>query len=103
MLRERGLTGESLAAESSRFEDAYLTAENFDVHDELYAVADAVDATPAQVALAWLSARDDVTAPIVGARTVEQLEENLGAAALALDDAEFDRLADAKGGPFDDI
>jgi aryl-alcohol dehydrogenase-like predicted oxidoreductase len=101
--REAGLTGESLAAESSRFEDAYLTAENFDVHDELDAVAEAVDATPAQVALAWLSARDGVTAPIVGARTVEQLEENLAAATVELTDEQVDRLTAAAAGPYADL
>ena len=98
--REDGLTGESRAAESSRFEEAYLTEENFDLHDELDAVADEVDATPAQTALAWLEHRDGVTAPIVGARTVEQLEENLSAAEIDLSDEQVERLAEAKGGPY---
>src|SRR6056297_3649460 len=98
--REDGLTGESRAAESSRFEEAYLTEENFDLHDELDAVADEVDATPAQTALAWLEHRDGVTAPIVGARTVEQLEENLSAAKIDLSDEQVERLTEAKGGPY---
>jgi aryl-alcohol dehydrogenase-like predicted oxidoreductase len=98
--REDGLTGESRAAESSRFQDAYLTEQNFDVHDELDAVADEVDATPAQTALAWLVHRDGVSAPIVGARTVEQLEENLAAAEIDLTDEQVDRLTEAKGGPY---
>jgi aryl-alcohol dehydrogenase-like predicted oxidoreductase len=97
--REEGLTGESKAAESSHF-DSYLTEENFDVHDELDAVADEVDASPAQTALAWLMHREGVTAPIVGARTVEQLEENLGAATIDLSDEQVDRLTEAKGGPY---
>ena len=101
--REEGLTGESRVAESSRFEDAYLTETNFDVHDELDAVADAVDATPAQTALAWLMHRDGVTAPIVGARTVEQLEENLGAAQIELSPEQVDRLSTAKAGPYDGL
>jgi len=98
--REEGLTGESKAAESSRFESAYLTETNFDVHDVLDEVADEVDASPAQTALAWLMHRDGVTAPIVGARTVEQLEENLGAAAIDLSEEQVDRLTEAKGGPY---
>ena len=98
--REAGLTGESRAAESSRFEQAYLTETNFDVHDTLDAVADEVDATPAQVALAWLQHREGVTAPIVGARTVEQLEENLASAQIDLSDEQVDRLTEAKGGPY---
>jgi aryl-alcohol dehydrogenase-like predicted oxidoreductase len=97
--REEGLTGESKAAESSHF-DSYLTETNFDVHDELDAVADEVDASPAQTALAWLMHREGVTAPIVGARTVEQLEENLQAATIDLSEAQVDRLTEAKGGPY---
>jgi aryl-alcohol dehydrogenase-like predicted oxidoreductase len=85
---------------SERFRDNYLTEENFEVLDELRAVADEVDATIAQTALAWLRHRDGVTAPIVGARTVDQLEENLQAAAVELSDDQVDRLSAAKGGPY---
>jgi aryl-alcohol dehydrogenase-like predicted oxidoreductase len=98
--REEGLTGQSRAAESSRFQESYLTEANFDVHDELDAVADEVDASPAQTALAWLMHRDGVTAPIVGARTVEQLEENLAAATIDLSNEQVERLNEAKHGPY---
>ncbi|NHN61105.1 MULTISPECIES: aldo/keto reductase [Halorussus] len=98
--REDGLTGESRAAESSRFEESYLTEANFDVHDELDAVAEEVGATPAQTSLAWLMHREGVTAPIVGARTVDQLEENLAASEIDLSDDQVQRLAEAKGGPY---
>lgn len=101
--REDGLTGESLASESSRFEDAYLTEENFDTHDVLAEVAAEVDATPAQTALAWASHRDGITAPIVGARTVEQLEENLAAAEIDLTDEQVERLTEASDGPYADL
>lgn len=101
--REDGLTGESRAAESGGFEDAYLTAENFDALDELEAVADEVDATPAQTALAWLMHRDGVSAPIVGARTTDQLTENLGAADVDLSEEQVGRLTEAKGGPYSDL
>ncbi len=40
---------------------------------------------PAQVALSWIADRPSVLAPIVGARTVEHLRSNLGAAELTLD------------------
>lgn len=98
--REEGLTGESLAAESSSFEERYLTEENFDAHDVLDQVAAEVDGTPAQVALAWLMHRDGVTAPIVGARTLDQLSENLAAATIDLSDEQVDRLTAAKAGPY---
>ena len=98
--REEGLTAESRASESSRWEENYLTEENFDLHDVLDEIADEVDASPAQVALAWLTHRDGVTAPIVGARTVDQLEENLAAADIDLSDEQVDRLTEAKEGPY---
>jgi len=62
-----------------------------------------VDASPAQVALAWLTHRDGVTAPIVGARTVEQLDENLAAADIDLSDEQVERLTEAKEGPYDGL
>lgn len=98
--RDEGLTAESRVAESSRFEEAYLTEENFDLHDVLDEVAEEVDASPAQTALAWLMHRDGVTAPIVGARTVDQLDENLAAADIDLTDEQVDRLTEAKEGPY---
>jgi aryl-alcohol dehydrogenase-like predicted oxidoreductase len=48
-------------------------------------VAEAVGATPAQVALAWIAQRPGITAPIVSATSVEQLRELLGALDLRLD------------------
>lgn len=101
--REEGLTGESRAAESSRFSDSYLTDENFDAHDVLDAVANEVDATPAQTALAWMMHRDGITAPIVGARTLDQLEENLAAAEIELSAGQVDRLTESKAGPYDNL
>ena len=47
-------------------------------------IAAAHGASPAQVALAWLLGRPAVTSLIIGARTEEQLRDNLGAAALSL-------------------
>jgi len=86
----------SRGATDQQFVNSYLTDENFDVLEVTEAVADEVDATPAQVSLAWLVHHDAVTAPIVGARTVDQLEENLVASTISLSDEQFERLADAK-------
>ena len=52
----------------------------------------------AQVALAWLVDRPSVSSVILGARTVEQLQENLGAAGLHLTGEEIARL-DAASDP----
>jgi pyridoxine 4-dehydrogenase len=53
------------------------------------------DATPGQVALAWLLARSEVMLPIPGTASIEHLEENVAAAGLELDAGELDRIAAA--------
>lgn len=45
--------------------------------------------TVSQMALGWLLSRPSITSPIIGPRTVEQLEDNLGAVGLRLDDKEL--------------
>ena len=66
---------------------------NFDAVDEARAIAEAKGATVSQVALAWLLATEGVTAPIVGPRTFEQLEDLLGTVDVTLTDEEYVRLA----------
>jgi pyridoxine 4-dehydrogenase len=56
-------------------------------------IADAHDATPFQVALAWLLARSPVMLPIPGTSSVEHLEENVAAASLRLSQEEFEELS----------
>lgn len=94
--RDESPPKDSRAANDQQFADSYLTSENFDALEAVEAVAEEVGATPAQVSLAWLMHHHQVTAPIVGARTPEQLEENLVASDISLTDAQFRRLADAK-------
>ena len=57
----------------------YLTEQNFVVLDKLDEIASAHNATVTQVALAWLLADPVITSPIIGATSIAQLEENLGA------------------------
>ena len=64
----------------------------YDIVEVLMGVAKARDASPAQVALAWLLDRPAVTSVIIGARTIEQLADNLGAADLSLTTEELARL-----------
>ncbi|WP_157219206.1 aldo/keto reductase [Flavisphingomonas formosensis] len=65
---------------------------NFAVVDMVKAVAAEQGASPASVALAWLLARPGVAAPIIGARTMAQLEANLAALDLRLDPSAIARL-----------
>ena len=61
-------------------------------------VAHAHDATPGQVALAWLLARSQVMLPIPGTSSAEHLEENVAAGQLRLSDEERDGIAAAGAG-----
>ena len=88
----RGMTA---PAEGSRIEKAeqqgwgeswskYNNEFTWQVIDALIAVSEEVGKTPAQVAINWLLQRPGVTAPIIGARTMQQLEDNMGACGWAL-------------------
>jgi len=68
------------------------TRQNFDVLDALREMGEARGKTVAQMALAWLLTQPFVTAPIVGANTVAQLDESLGAAGVRLTEDEMQRL-----------
>jgi aryl-alcohol dehydrogenase-like predicted oxidoreductase len=59
------------------------------------ATAKALDATPAQVALAWLLHRSPVMVPIPGTSSRKHLEENVGAAQIQLSDEQVKTLYDA--------
>ena len=63
----------------------YLTPRGLRVLDALDAVAQRLNATPTQVALAWQIARPSVTAPIASATSLAQLADLVAAARLALD------------------
>jgi aryl-alcohol dehydrogenase-like predicted oxidoreductase len=101
--RDADLPDDATASDTEGWEDRYLTSENFDALEDLEAVADEVGATPAQTALAYHLRHPDITAPIVGARTIDQLEENLRAATVDLSLGQFERLEESKAGPFDDL
>jgi pyridoxine 4-dehydrogenase len=58
-------------------------------------LAEAHDATPAQLAIAWLLARSPVMLPIPGTASVPHLEENVAAGELELEPQELERLAAA--------
>ena len=76
---------------------AGAVARNFDekvwqVVDELQALAAELDTTPARVALQWVCTQPGITSPIIGARTLAQLEDNVGALATTLSEQQRTRL-----------
>ncbi|TFY54450.1 hypothetical protein EVJ58_g8859 [Rhodofomes roseus] len=84
--------------------------ENFpkslEVVDKFRAIASKYDATPGQIALAWILAEHPDFVPIPGTRTVERLEENAKAAEITLSSEDVKALkavveaADVRGGRF---
>jgi aryl-alcohol dehydrogenase-like predicted oxidoreductase len=72
---------------------AYANERTWSVLDVLFAVADEAKKTPAQVALNWLLQQPGVTAPIIGARTMTHLEDNLGASGWSLTPEQMERLS----------
>ena len=66
--------------------------QNWDTLDAVREIAADLGVTPSQVALSWVANRPGVVAPIIGARTLDQLEQNLVAGDLVLSGAQTARL-----------
>jgi diketogulonate reductase-like aldo/keto reductase len=64
----------------------------YDVVDELARIAKELDSTVSRVALAWVAIRPGVTSTILGARTMQQLDDNLAAADVSLTAAHIAKL-----------
>jgi aryl-alcohol dehydrogenase-like predicted oxidoreductase len=75
--------------------NTYANERTWSVINALVALADEVGKSPAQVALSWVKDAPGVTAPIIGARNLRQLESNLGSVGWALSAEQRARLNDA--------
>ena len=80
--------------DSKRFSSVQkvLTDKNFDLLDKIEEIARNRNKTAAQISLAWILTKPNVTAPIIGANNVEQLKDSLGATGLKLSDEEMNVL-----------
>ena len=89
---------EELADDDWRKTNPRFTEGNFEknlrIVDEVQAVASEIDATTAQVALAWLLAQGDDIAPIPGTKRVSRVEENTAADGIELSAGQIRRLND---------
>jgi aryl-alcohol dehydrogenase-like predicted oxidoreductase len=70
-------------------------AANMAMVDLLKRIAERTNATPAQIALAWLLAQRPWIVPIPGTRRLERLKENIGAASVELTDIDLCEINDA--------
>ena len=71
---------------------ASLNEQTFAVLDELHKVSEEVGAPPAAVALAWVQSKPGVTSTIIGARTLDQLDQNLAGLDVTLSDTHIGAL-----------
>jgi aryl-alcohol dehydrogenase-like predicted oxidoreductase len=87
---------EELSDDDWRKSNPRFTAGNFETNlrivEQVQAVATELDATPAQVALAWLLAQGDDIAPIPGTKRVSRVQENTAADAIELSAEQIQRL-----------
>jgi aryl-alcohol dehydrogenase-like predicted oxidoreductase len=75
--------------------DRRATERNWDTLEGVGGISEETGKSYAQISLNWLLRQEDVTAPIIGARTMEQLEDNLGAAGWELREKQIERLSEA--------
>ncbi|WP_030439508.1 aldo/keto reductase [Actinoplanes subtropicus] len=91
----------------TRHDAATLNDQQRAAAEAVESVADEIGATPSQVAIAWTVARSTAIVPIIGARSLPQLTDNLGAIDVKLAAEQVDRLTAAtdfrRGFPHDFI
>ncbi len=87
--RKRGQAPTTTRAQADKWaEMMYNRDDDFDVQERVAEVAAARGVKPTQVALAWVASRPGITAPIVGATKLSQLEEAVSALDIVLSDDE---------------
>jgi aryl-alcohol dehydrogenase-like predicted oxidoreductase len=75
----------------ARFQQDALR-QNLAIVDRVHEIAERLEATPAQVALAWITAQGHFVVPIPGTETLKYLSENAGAGRLVLDPVTLSEL-----------
>jgi aryl-alcohol dehydrogenase-like predicted oxidoreductase len=86
---------ETASARAEGIKRRYFNERGWRILDAVIAVAKENGSTPTAVALAWLLAQPGMTAPIIGANSVEQLQASLAASGLQLTTAQIDALSAA--------
>ncbi|OZB92231.1 hypothetical protein CJP46_25170 [Paenibacillus sp. XY044] len=87
-------TGDDVRRVITRFDKENIVA-NQALLDLLDTFSSIKGATPAQISLAWLLYKDECIVPIPGMRTLDRIQENLGAADISLTIAEFNKIENA--------
>lgn len=80
------------SARAGSVQKRYFTDAGWRVIDAVHQVANEINSTPTAVALAWLLAQPFMTAPIIGANSVEQLQGSLAAVTVQLSAEQLEAL-----------
>ncbi len=88
-------SGEGRLSGANPFGTTKFTDQNWRILEALRGVAGQLGPPPAQVALAWALAQQGITAPIIGASRVAQVQDNIAALGLSLSPAHLQELAQA--------
>jgi aryl-alcohol dehydrogenase-like predicted oxidoreductase len=89
---DAGSTDRSQGRDRNRTESLYRGDHVFSVAERVIEIADKLGFTPAQIALAWLMSKPEVTSPVVGVSRVEQLDQLVEATQIELDEADVNYL-----------
>ena len=89
---ETGSTDRSQGRDKIRTQSLYRGRADFDIVERVHEVAERHGKKPAQIAVAWLLNKPEITSPIVGVSKVEQLEQLIEAAQIELSDEDNTHL-----------
>ncbi|MEM9405430.1 MAG: aldo/keto reductase [Acidobacteriota bacterium] len=89
---DSGSTDRSKGGDRQRTESLYRGEADFAIADRVVETAEKYGVKPAQIAIAWLLSKPEITAPVVGVSKVSQLEGLVAATEIQLDPADVDYL-----------
>ena len=89
---ESGSTNRSQGQDRARTEGLYHGNHVFPIAERVGEIASKYEKTSAQIALAWLANKSEITAPIVGVSKLKQLEELVDSMSINLDQEDIDYL-----------
>ena len=81
---DAGTTDRSKGQDRARTESLYLGERDFDIAARVSELAERLDVRPAQIALAWLANKPEITAPVVGVSKISQLNQLVEATTIEL-------------------
>ena len=89
---DAGSTQRSKGMDRQRTEGLYRGEMDFAIAERVVEVAERLGHTPAQIAIAWVLSKPEVTAPVVGVSRIEQLDQLVAAAEIELEESDITYL-----------